>query len=441
MGIKGLKKRHATSVSDLSREDIRVLARLFYFTTQAATPEDAWIFVSAVVASLPRHLRRSKVCDFFCTTLRLLPSEAKSCSLHKRLNSHVISSIFRLVQLEVGPRLDRLAMHRSRLTVKQRIMVDTLREINGMWMTSTRLEKEFSLPSNTKWYFQASGCEGCILSRILQDATAIKNLRTVLLSRTRTRGWAGKPPKLIRWVEESMACHGESRLDIFVRSGEDAAELKEVRKTINKLRRRRYCVATEAAVPEEGVNEEEPGKEAGREESRKEGREEKAEEDLPGLLSPRPSSSIYSGRRALDNDNDPDLDIEIIRLYQRDSRMEILFNETDSPQTQCPPHCNQSEHPGASETIHEAEGKQEVFDNNCLHYGRHIVAGFSNEVARSATPKTSRDWADEYRSILTRDPRVEYSAQSSWGDASVIGDKPESNTTRWSTMVANLQEP
>ncbi|WEW54594.1 hypothetical protein PRK78_000014 [Emydomyces testavorans] len=423
--IKRLQDRHATSITQLSRDDIKALTRLLYMPMHAATPEDAHIFTTGIVASLPPHLRHSKFCDLFCTTLRLLPSGgAKSCASHRLLNTHLIHSIYQLIQLEVGPRLHRLVRHRSRLSAQQRTLVDSLRELNGMWMAPERFEREFGLPRSRAWYLQQDGCEACVLARIGQDAGSVVNLRTVLLSRTRTRGSAGEPPRLMRWVEETLECHGEKKLAMFMRSGGDARGLKAVRKEINK-----NGGAGDFRVAEV-VDEEEIGIEDLKVEAR-------TDKNIPHPATFRPPSSVYSGPSSPKKDNS-DFEIDIIREYEREGPVSpLLKNEPGSPQEQAyQPKTGQLEHKQVLEIKGSTAMERESPSNSSGAHVKVKVPRSASNMASSSTTKTSHEWASEYQSVLNRDPRLEYD----WEESSVSKKRIEAAPDRWSKLLERLRQ-
>ncbi|EEP78096.1 predicted protein [Uncinocarpus reesii 1704] len=413
MKFKKFQNRHAASITRLSRNDLTILSSVLYLPLQASSLEEARLYISLMSATLPRYLWRSKFCSFLCKPLRLLPTPGKSCRLHRRLNHHLIGSILHLVQVEVGPRLDRLSMHRAHLTVKQRVMLDSLREINGMWMRPAQFEKSFGLPRSTAWSFQGDGCEACMLARILQNATSIMNLRTVLLSRTRTRGRPGTPPQLIQWVDVGMDCHPEKRLDIFVESADSAAKLKEVRKEINKGRRSRPRFIVDI-----GPKTQIPTEHRVRVET-----ETKAKQDgSPKLLPPRPPSSVYSDPPLAETDS-TGLGIEIIRLYRSDSQIDNMLSrgEREPLQPVCRLETERLEQEGSPSAIESGTsgeaGPNDPYLNRTLPID--VFASSSNNMTRSDTPKTSTDWADEYQLILNSDPRVDIASQGSWEDVPV----------------------
>lgn len=228
---------HALSIEELTRQDIRDLALVLHHNVQG-NPETRRQII-ALIEALPHYVQRSKVFNLLPAPLGICPPGAKCCALHKRLNGHVIRSIYSLVTYEIGERLDKFAANLVGLSAEQRSIIQSLRELHSMWLKHDEYQQKFLVWPQLKWHLQEDGCEACILARIAQNSVVLTNLRTILLSRTRTRT-PHPPPRLIRWVEESMRCHGPRSIDMFMRSGGDAVSLKRIRKDLNLRITRSY---------------------------------------------------------------------------------------------------------------------------------------------------------------------------------------------------------
>ncbi|KAE8355966.1 hypothetical protein BDV28DRAFT_11637 [Aspergillus coremiiformis] len=162
---------------------------------------------------LPSTLRKHCVDSLFRRPATVL------CRSHKKLNPDVIGYVFDLLQGEVTVHIESLCWYHEVLKGKSRELVDSLRDIQYMWVPSRR----GTVP------YQQNRCEACILARIATRPVYLMYLRTTLLSRiaTRRNHWV---PRLLPFIEESMACHKGHIGEIHYRSGEWAKILKHQRK-------------------------------------------------------------------------------------------------------------------------------------------------------------------------------------------------------------------
>jgi len=196
----------------------------------------------------------------------LLPSQRPStflCVLHKALHGPLVHSLFTLITLEVGIRLNSLVSHSGRLAAAQISRVHGLRELHALWLPPDVYEKMFlASPSGLKWRYQEDECEACMLARMSGDLDTLLNLRLILLSRT-TKRFVAKhgQPRLRRWIEAWIASLATSIPELGVRddddhwekmihqNDEDAKELKKIRSGIIKDRRRKRNHPTDSKGP------------------------------------------------------------------------------------------------------------------------------------------------------------------------------------------------
>ncbi|KAK2873676.1 hypothetical protein FQN49_002173 [Arthroderma sp. PD_2] len=204
-------------VEDLGRADVKKLAQILYLDINKFQERET---AGRLIADLPSYLRRA-------------------CFTHKALNREVVHAICGFIREEVGEGLNGLATSQTKLSTEQRRMVHNLRTVNGLWMTRQAVERKYLIRPSFTWFYQGDGCEACMISRFARDRAVLTDMRTVLLSRIGRRKARGLPP-LVPWVEELMNCHGPSSLEMFVFSGEDALELKAVRKDIKAISSQGY---------------------------------------------------------------------------------------------------------------------------------------------------------------------------------------------------------
>lgn len=229
------------SIRDLTTSDILKLTYVLSATDPSTT--------SSLISDLPFPLKRNR---FLPNVLTPAHPAAPSCPLHKPLNNRVIRSIFNQFAHEVGYHINIFISNSHRLTSEQRARMNSLRELNSTWMTPTKYSETFHIQPLQIWHQQPDGCEACILTRACSDPYILTNLRTVLLTRTRTRR-SKPPPSLLRFVEQWVkTLDEETRTAICFTSGEASIELKALRKRFRRERDGRSTTtttSTSASIP------------------------------------------------------------------------------------------------------------------------------------------------------------------------------------------------
>lgn len=137
--------------------------------------------------------------------------------------------------------------------------MERVRELHALWLSPNDSRKTFLQPppppTEKKWPFQREGCEACILARVGGDVRVLLDLRTVVLSRTKTAQLHGrrniKIPTFLRFVEawlEGLGVGGE----VLEENWREAQALKRLRKETWKQRamERYTCSATPELEPQ-----------------------------------------------------------------------------------------------------------------------------------------------------------------------------------------------
>ena len=225
---------HAFTIRDLARKDVKLLTQVLH---KDRKDDESLRQLRELISVVPSQLRRSGLLNLISNRTHRFPAVAPACSLHKPLNGHVIRSIFNLVALEVGVRMNHLVARSERLSFEQRAILQSLRELHSMWLepetyTSTFLQSPLAI-----WSYQEDKCEACMLARIGGNAEILRCLRTVVLSRTRTQKQR-PPPRVARWVEEWIKRHEDLKEGIFNQSEEDGRVMKAAWKAAYKRRRK-----------------------------------------------------------------------------------------------------------------------------------------------------------------------------------------------------------
>lgn len=234
----------ALCIQDLTGDDSRKLTQVLQIRPQ----EDAIEYgnrVPAQIAYLPLHLRKPK---FLPNLVVSKHAPALLCQFHKNLNSRLIRSIFNAIVKEIGQRCNSLIAHSQSLTPQQRDGLLALRRTHSMWLDRDTFQKIFLEAPECEWPYQQDQCEACMLSRIGGRLDMLTTLRSLLLSRTRTRFATPAhrgPTPLLQFVDQWLTSYGHQASERIQQSNQDAAELKVLRKAIWKARRRPRRAATE----------------------------------------------------------------------------------------------------------------------------------------------------------------------------------------------------
>jgi hypothetical protein len=393
-----------------------------------------------LIKNLPSYLRRSKLLSLIPNCVGLIPACAKTCSTHKPLNGYVIGSICELLRLEVGMRLDRLAANQMKLSVEQRNIIQSLRELHSMWMVEDIYWRMFLQWPSATWYYQEDQCEACILARVGRDGLILTNLRTVLLSRTRTRKPL-PPPSLLRWVDGAINCHQGKSLEMFVRSSEDSLSLKSARKELNRVHSRRYQAVRNKASRLDH------------------------EQSTTSIWQRQQCQQTRGEESAADN-NAKDFGNEIIDYYANDALAHLPVSELDifGSALQAPCEFNENNdrkgrHKVDSVRRHREGDKQRALNDTSYHLPRRRSArakyhadteshsdqkpsrSCDTNLSRSKTTRSSKELAAEYHRILdegfrARDSSSVYSRES-WEVGSVASQRAASTAeTAWSMLYS-----
>ncbi|KAL4900917.1 hypothetical protein BDW74DRAFT_88708 [Aspergillus multicolor] len=220
-------QKYPLTMSGLSEDDSQALiAALVIEPPRAAPPlygETTKQRIQEAIKKLSPTLRKK--------TLIFSPSTpvpaATLCTIHKRLNHDIIGHIFRLIQREVEDHQDTITQwyhgYPESLPPVVLELVLSLQSLQGMWRGHD--------DSRRGHPFQQNKCEACMISRVIADRNALRDLRAALLARTRERYSYRPPPKLSRFVDAALYHrHGESLQSIIPESKELSSRLKRARK-------------------------------------------------------------------------------------------------------------------------------------------------------------------------------------------------------------------
>jgi hypothetical protein len=240
------------SCANLTSREIKHLTRILRLPP-SADPAAYATHVTALISSsmLPSRLKRP--CRLSSLFNRPKAADLPPlCALHRRLNAYTVCSLSKRLALEVGPNLKSLVRHRQLLNAKQREMVVRLRQLHVLWFPPDEYFRTFFVPPpSEKWRFEHDVCEACILACLGGDQDVLLKLRTVLLSRTRTKLHAGEvgAPTLLRFVETWLEGLKVGEV-VLEQNWQEAQTLKGVRKGIRKERTKEKNRCSGPRVPE-----------------------------------------------------------------------------------------------------------------------------------------------------------------------------------------------
>ncbi|PYH94845.1 hypothetical protein BO71DRAFT_219546 [Aspergillus ellipticus CBS 707.79] len=181
--------------------------------------------IKRAIRRLPWELYRNYV-------LRLIPKKivntAVLCDVHKELNPFIIEDAVILLKREVTENVAVLEWSVDRVSEEVKSLLRALQSIAGMWW-SPKGNKSF--PPLGALPMQHNKCEACILARVVTDPPCLQNLRTALVSRTKSDGEDHRPRKLHAFIEAAIRRLEENlALEIAYRSSNRAFPLKSARK-------------------------------------------------------------------------------------------------------------------------------------------------------------------------------------------------------------------
>ncbi|PGH03186.1 hypothetical protein GX51_04221 [Blastomyces parvus] len=134
----------------------------------------------------------------------LLSNSWSKCAPHGKLKGKLSAYIFKLIKHEVSVRIDRCTRQRN-ITATQQY----LQQLNNMWMKDSSFAKKYGKPTN-KWPYQDGQCDACMIVRVAQDLTALRQLRRQLedrASNTHSQGENPSRPRLLCWVKMFLDFH------------------------------------------------------------------------------------------------------------------------------------------------------------------------------------------------------------------------------------------
>ncbi|KAI9701252.1 MAG: hypothetical protein M1836_001922 [Candelina mexicana] len=229
------------STADLSKSEIALLTQVLSLPTApngTLTRRQISSASSSLIAALPKRFRTHMPFEY--TVVKFLSKRTSSippatvaplCSIHSPLRTQLIHSIFTCLALEVGIRLNTLTSYMY-LYPEHEAFVHSLRELHALWLAPEVYTRTFLEAVPSKWSYETSRCEGCILARVGGDAEMVCKLKVALSSRLRSNR---REPLLVRWVDGWLDWLNEGKP--FLQGAERKVRIEEEAKTIRKARK------------------------------------------------------------------------------------------------------------------------------------------------------------------------------------------------------------
>lgn len=216
---------HPGSVDMLDRSELRKLTQVLHLDNTGVMQTEYIPRIENLIQNLPKRLRRSRPLSL---SFKNLPADL--CELHSRLNADVISNIFNFVQMEVTQHFHLFEQWPELCHPVEAEVLRRLRAIKGMWTKPGSTPE----PIPNGWPYQVNGCRACMLARVASDMDALRNLRVVILSRTRTRK-NHRPRTLMGFVDECINQSREEEAEqIYNISNQLAFGMKAARKACTR---------------------------------------------------------------------------------------------------------------------------------------------------------------------------------------------------------------
>ncbi|CAG8080850.1 unnamed protein product [Penicillium salamii] len=211
-----LSGKDPVSVADLKKDELKKLTDILHLgKIKSPKTED---LAKTLIKFLPKDLRRD-----------LGHKNNGLCNGHQNFNASFIDDVLYLLKQEVGHHFRKFETYPDLMTSLDRLIVERLSGIRGMWTKRTRNDP----PNPHLWTFETSGCQACMLARVATNISALRNLRTAMLSRNQTRK-KHVTCRLMKLVEACINHYPNQLGEIYASSGQFAIIMKSTRKTCSK---------------------------------------------------------------------------------------------------------------------------------------------------------------------------------------------------------------
>ncbi|KAJ5994747.1 hypothetical protein N7481_001724 [Penicillium waksmanii] len=225
---------HPGSVNMLDRSELKMLTQILHLDNTDLKKIASRPQIEKLIQNLPKRLRRPRP-----LSLSFKQPPSTFCDLHLPLNAGLISLIFLFVQIEVTQHFILFEKFPELCHPVEEEILIRLRALRGMWIKPGQ-ESRIFIPNG--WSYQIDGCRACMLARVASDMEAVRNLRVVILSRTRTRR-KHRARTLMAFVNECInQFPGDQTEEIYTTSSQLAFGMKAARKACTRaeFQRRGY---------------------------------------------------------------------------------------------------------------------------------------------------------------------------------------------------------
>ncbi|KAJ5114295.1 hypothetical protein NUU61_000054 [Penicillium alfredii] len=214
-------------VTELARAEVKMLTEILHLDNTADIPPPHEQRIRELIQNLPKRLRREWP---FPRAWPHPKSTTHLCELHRPLNQFIVADLLLLIQEEITTHFRKFDAAPHLISPIEADILASLRALKGLW---TKPQMNHPVAPNA-WPFQINGCAACILARITADKNAVRNLRVMLQSRTRTSR-RHHPRRLMAFIDEFINCFGVDADELYSTASQLAYGMKDARKACTKV--------------------------------------------------------------------------------------------------------------------------------------------------------------------------------------------------------------
>jgi hypothetical protein len=218
-------------MSELSRNDIKTLALCLY--NDPTLHDSDHDKIRSLISHLPNHLRDPK----FASIIAEPRHAAKPCLVHQGIASLVVFCLFTSLQNQVDESVLLLKKrYGPYFGPEEMYMLERIIIIEGMWSPPTARTG----PTKMRyWDYQVNKCQACMVSRVAADASALRDMRTLILATIDSSAKSSDSrllpnhPTLLSFINEWISLNSRSD-ELFYFSGIQAGSIKAVKEKVDE---------------------------------------------------------------------------------------------------------------------------------------------------------------------------------------------------------------
>lgn len=163
--------------TEITKSEMKMLTEVLHLDNTAYGGLSLEYQIQELIKGLPKDLKKK------ANSRGGESSSRDLCDIHRSLNHYLVDDIIRLIKREVTSHFRQLDAYPELIEAMEAEILHRLRALKGLW---TKPSPDGPVAPKA-WPYQINECAACILARIASDKDALRNLRIVIQSRTRTR--------------------------------------------------------------------------------------------------------------------------------------------------------------------------------------------------------------------------------------------------------------